>query len=583
MLFLFVTLFIMAKTTATKTASYSSSSTEKTTFDKFEFWGEKNNKKLFYVFLSVSLLFSIILFNARISEAHDDALYLEGGWRYVNEFPNYFYAQNAPLYVMFLGLMTKLFGFKLLLFKFTNVVFNFFAVFFFYKSFVKRIPFIVLVPVMLFVSCNHLIQYFASMTFTEAFYLFLQSLFFFFFFKVYDALQSEPNGLKHLKKWVLLGLFTFLIATCKSVAIVAVPVLILFFVIEKQWKNAGLALGSYLIFKIPYELLVKLIWGTQNQFAGQSKILLLKDPYDKALGNDDLAGFIGRFFDNCNLYLGKRFFELLGFRSENHLALQSAEAFEKLKGEYSSVAFLVVVICLFALFKVFQQKNKPLVFFGLFTGAQLLLSFIILQARWDQPRIVLICMPVMLILIYNLFYALVKKTGMGQLIYVVIVCVISGSILLASVKRGAANIPIVKKNFAGNIFYGYTPDWQNFLKCSKWCADSLSQNTLVASRKAPMSFVYANGKKFFPIYSVIKKDSLTQQSNPDSALAFFNEKGVTHIMLASLRINPNENTGQVINTLHNIAQPIKQKYPNKLRLIHTEGISEQTYLFEITK
>lgn len=583
MLFLFVTLFIMAKTTATKTASYSSSSTEKNTFDKFEQWGEKNNKKLFYVFLSVSLLFSIILFNARISEAHDDALYLEGGWRYVNEFPNYFYTQNAPLYVMFLGLMTKLFGFKLLLFKFTNVVFNFFAVFFFYKSFVKRIPFIVLVPVMLFVSCNHLIQYFASMTFTEAFYLFLQSLFFFFFFKLYDALQFEPNGLKHFKKWILLGLFTFLIATCKSVAIVAVPVLILFFVIEKQWKNAGLTLGSYLIFKIPYELLVKLIWGTQNQFAGQSKILLLKDPYDKALGNDDLAGFIGRFFDNCNLYLGKRFFELLGFRSENPLALQSAEAFEKLKGEYSSVAFLVVVICLFALFKVFQQKNKPLVFFGLFTGAQLLLSFIILQARWDQPRIVLICMPVMLILIYNLFYVLVKKTGMGQLIYVVIVCIISGSILLASVKRGAANIPIVKKNFAGNIFYGYTPDWQNFLKCSKWCADSLSQNTLVASRKAPMSFVYANGKKFFPIYSVIKKDSLTQQSNPDSALAFFNEKGVTHIMLASLRINPNENTGQVINTLHNIAQPIMQKYPNKLKLIHTEGISEQTYLFEITK
>jgi hypothetical protein len=39
----------------------------------------------------------------------------------------------------------------------------------------------------------------------------------------------------------------------------------------------------------------------------------------------------------------------------------------------------------------------------------------------------------------------------------------------------------------------------------------------------------------------------------------------------------------VINTLHNIAQPIMEKYPNKLKLIHTEGVSEQTYLFEITK
>lgn len=559
------------------------SSNEHGLLDKLEVWSEKNNKKLFYTFLISSLLFSVLLFNARISEAHDDALYLEGGWRYVKEFPTYFYTQNAPLYVMFLGLMTKLFGFKLLLFKIFNVLFNLFSVFFFYKAFVKRIPYSVLLPVMLFISCNHLIQYFASMTFTEAFYLFLQSLFFYFFFKLYDALQIEANGMKHLKKWMLLGLFTFLIATCKSVAIVAVPVLILFFVIEKQWKNVGLALGSYLIFKIPYELIVKLIWGTQNQFAGQSKILLLKDPYDKALGNDDLSGFIGRFFDNCNLYLGKRFFEILGFRSENAHIQQTEESFEKLKGQYSMFAFILAIIILIALYKIIKQKNKPLLFFGLFTGAQLLLSFIILQARWDQPRIVLICMPIMLILIFNLGYILLKKSSMSQLIYFGIIGVISISILLSSFKRASTNIPIVKKNLEGNIFYGYTPDWQNFLKCSRWCSDSLPENTLVASRKAPMSFVYANGKKFFPIYSVIKKDTLTQQSNPDSALVFFKEKEVTHILVGSLRINPLQNTGDVINTVHNIIQPIMTKYPNKLKLIHTEGVVEQSYVFEITK
>lgn len=154
---------------------------------------------------------------------------------------------------------------------------------------------------------------------------------------------------------------------------------------------------------------------------------------------------------------------------------------------------------------------------------------------------------------------------------------------MSSFKRGTKNLPIVKKNLAGDIFYGYTPDWQNFLKCSRWCADSLPQNTLVASRKAPMSFVYGNGKKFFPIYSVIKKDSLTNQSQPDSALAFFNREKVTHIMVASLRINPTQNTGQVINTIHNIVQPIMEKYPNKLKIIHTEGVSEQTYVLEIVK
>ena len=572
----------MAKSTTTKNTS-SHSSYKTSLFDKFEKWGEQNGAKTLYLFLAISLFFSFMLFNARISEAHDDALYLEGGWRYVHEFPNYFYTQNAPLYVLFLGLLTKLFGFKLLLFKLFNVVFSFFAVYFFYKSFYKRIPFIVLVPVMIFVSCNHLIQYYASMTFTEAFYLFLQALFFFWFFKLHDALQENPNGLKHWKKWIMLGFFAFLIATCKSVAIVGVPVLILFFVLEKQWKNAGLALGSYLIFKIPYELIVKLIWGTQNQFAGQSKILLLKDPYDRAQGNDDLAGFIGRFFDNCNLYLGKRFYELLGLREEYIKPIETQLEADKLNKEYKYLAFIVVAVLLVALFKVFSQKNKPLIFFSLYTGAQLLLSFIILQARWDQPRIVLICMPVMLILMYLLLYNSVKKSSMGQAIYFVIAVILSGSVLLSSFKRGVVNIPIVKKNLSGNIYYGYTPDWQNFLKCSEWCADSLPQNTLVASRKAPMSFVYGKGKKFFPIYSVITKDSLTQQSQPDSALAFFASKGVTHIMVGSLRINPKINSGQIINTVHNIVQPIMEKYPNKLKLVHTEGLSEETFVFEITK
>ncbi len=560
----------MAKTT-TKQVKELSSSKNNTLFDRFENWADLNNKKLFFGFLALSLLFSVLLFNARISEAHDDALYLEGGWRYVNEFPTYFYTQNAPLYVMFLGLMTKVFGFKLFLFKIMNVIFNFFSVYFFFKAFNKRIPFFVLVPVMIFVSCNHLIQYFASMTFTEAFYLFLQSLFFYFFFKLYDALQKDANGMKHLKQFLLVGLFAFLIATCKSAAIVAVPVFILFFLLEKQWKNAGIALGSYLVFKIPYEIIVKLIWSAPNQFAGQTKILLLKDPYDKAGGNDDFAGFIGRFMDNCNLYLSKRFFQLLGLRDEN-----STEV-------YGLLAFIVVAVTLLALYKVFKDQNKPLVFFGLFTGAQLLLSFVILQARWDQPRIVLICMPIMLILIYSLFYNTVKKSSMGQSIYLVVIVLLCGSTLLSSFKRASINLPIVKKNFAGNIFYGYTPDWQNFLKCSRWCADSLPVNTLVASRKAPMSFVYGNGKKFFPIYSVIKKDSLTQQSNPDSALAYFNENHVTHIMIGSLRINPLQNTGDVINTVHNIVQPIMVKYPEKLKLIHTEGLSEPTYIYEITK
>ncbi|MEI8137149.1 MAG: hypothetical protein WCH21_07490, partial [Bacteroidota bacterium] len=93
----------------------------KTTYEKFENWAAKNDTRIFYGLTILTLFLSFISFNARISEAHDDALYLEGGWRYVNEFPTYFYTQNAPLYPLFLGLLVKVFGFKLVLFKLFSV------------------------------------------------------------------------------------------------------------------------------------------------------------------------------------------------------------------------------------------------------------------------------------------------------------------------------------------------------------------------------------------------------------------------------------------------------------------------------
>jgi hypothetical protein len=542
---------------------------------KFENWFKKNDKKIFYFLAGLCLLLSFISFNARISEAHDDALYLEGGSRYVNEFPDYFYTQNAPLYPMFLGLLIKLMGFKLIIFKLFSVAFNFFGFVFFYKALRNRIPAIVFVPVAIFHATNHLIIYYASMTFTEAFYFFLQGLFFLYAVKIIDAVTKDGVQLKpQLKTWLMLGLSMFLISTAKSSAVVVVPAILLFFALYKNWKAVGVSLVSYLVFKIPYELIVKMVWNAQNQFKGQSKILLQKDPYNAALGNEDTAGFIQRFFDNCDLYIGKRFYQLLGWRHEFKVMETP---------EYGPVAFLTIVLALIGFWFIIRHKNKHIILFTLFTGAQAMLSFIILQARWDQPRIILVCMPIMLILIFYTFYHVTNRPGIGAVAYVIIAIAVVGSVFISSTKRGLKNLPIVQKNLKGDKYFGYTPDWQNFLKCSEWCADSLPKESFVASRKAPMSFVYGKGKKFFPIYSVIKKDPETEQSNPDSALAFFQKNKVTHVMLPSLRIDPTNPAAGVINTIHNIIGPIanSEKHQHHLRLVHVEGTAEQTYLYEI--
>jgi len=553
-----------------KKAQPSIANASATPFIKFENWARKNEQKVFYALLSLCVFLSLISFNARISEAHDDALYLEGGWRFVNEFPNYFYTQNAPLYPLFLGLLIKLLGFKLILFKLISVVLNALGFVLFFKAFKGRLPYMIFLPVAFFHASNYLIMYYASMTFTEAFYFFLQGLFFFTAAKVIDLLEKSAPELKsQYKLWLLFGLSLFLISTAKSSAIVVIPAVVLYFIIQKNWKALGYSLGAYLVFKLLYELIVRSIWKAQNQFAGQSKILLQKDPYDISKGNEDAAGFITRFVENTNLSLSKRFYQILGWRDENSVEV------------YGLISLVTLGLMLFGFWKLYKKGNKLLVLATFFSGAQLVLSYLILQTRWDQPRITLVLMPVLLMLILYAFYAFTNNKGIGPTIYLVVVVMMCGSVLLSSLKRGTKNIPIVKKNLQGDKYYGYTPDWQNFLKCSEWCADSLGAESLVASRKAPMSFVYGKGKKFFPIYSVIKKDSATNQSNPDSALAFFKEKKVTHIMLGTLRLDPNNPGNGFINTVHNIAAPIAEKYPQKLKLVHIEGQFEEAAVYEI--
>jgi hypothetical protein len=541
---------------------------QKTTFDNFENWAERNNQKILYSFLSLSLLFSVLLFNAKFSEANDDSGYVEAAWKYVNEFPNYYFTFNAPLYPMFLAIVYKIFGFNILLFKLLNIPLYLLSVFLFWKSLYKKIHPIVLLPVMFFISINYLMMYFTSMTFTEAFYLFFQSLLFYTVAKFLEFSNQKPIK-EQIKFLAVLGLLMLLISISKNIAIVVVPSFVLFYALQKNWKNAGIIIVTYGVFRVLYEVIVKLVWGGVNQFSGQGSMLLLKDPYDRSLGNDDFSGFIGRFFENCNLYLSRRFFQILGFRDEN-----SPEV-------YGVLAFLVFTAIMIGAY-ILWKKGSPLIqFVTIYTLGIMCGSFIALQARWDQPRIILVCMPILLIIIFHLYYYFVKNSGMGQLLYIAVIGIICMSTLMSSVKRASGNVKIVKKNLSGDIYEGYTTDWKNFLKCSRWCYDSLPQNSLVASRKAPMSFIYAKGKKFFPVYMVIKKDSLSGQSNPDSALAFLKEKKVSHIMLASLRTNPKQNNGQIITTMHYITEPIMKKYPNALKLVHIEGTSEQAYLFQI--
>ncbi len=560
----------MAKNTIQNTQS-TSISNQKTLFEKLNGNLEKNSNFYFYIILVLGTLLAFLSFNARISEAHDDSLYIEAGYRYVHEFPNYFYTSNAPMYSMFLAVLTLLFGTNLIYFKLFSILFYVIGAVLYYKALDKKIPEILKFFVFSFICLNYMIIYFASQTFSESFYMMIQAAFFYFFSKYNFSEKPLTTDLKiDLKKWLTLGFLMMLLTLAKNILVFGVVAIVLFFVLKKEWKKAIFSIAAFGVFKIIYEIIKNCIWGKSAiQYQSQMGILLNKDPYDASLGQEDIAGFFGRFFDNIGLYLGKRFYQIIGFMSEDTTQV------------FSLLSLLVLSLTFYGLYIAVKNKNDIVTFFCLFAGVICFGTFFVLQARWDQPRLLMVHMPALLLCMAYGLYQLFKKDTFNQTIFVGFVSVIGCSLLISSFTRASKNIPIVTKNLKGDIYFGYTPDWKNYLQMSAYCNDSLPKTALVAARKAPMSFVYGKGKHFFPIYSVIKKDSLTNQSNPDSALAFFRKEKVTHLLIASLRINPKQNTGEFINTLHNIAAPIAQKYPQKLKLVKEIGASEPAYLYEI--
>lgn len=559
----------MTKTKSQKVEKKASNPSASGLFENIENFLNKNYKGIFIFSLSLTAFFSFILFNARISEGGDDSNYIYGGYKYATDFKNYSFTFQAPLYPFFLSLFIKAFGLKLLMLKMISLVSNFFGMFFLFKAFKNRIPALVLVPTILMLAINTQMHYYASQTYTEAFYFLIFSLFFYLCFNGLTKIESEDLK-SNLKYLALIGFLTFVITETKNISIAAVPSILLFLLIIKKWKEALTFAGIFAVLKLGFTQFRKLL-GTQNdQYTGQSNILWLKDPYAPAKGTEDLSGFITRFIENIDLYLSKNMLKILGFVDEYY------------PNNHTLMSWFLVAVFVGALFLAFRNKQHYLLLSGLVVMSMAAASFIVLQTRWDQPRLIMIYMPVLLILFFYLLHELLKnKSFVLQSLYFYIFIFLFGGGILNSLNQSKDNLTAVRKNLSGDLYYGYTPDWINFLKMSEWCGKNLPAESLVASRKHSMSFVYANGKEFFPVYQVQFTDSTTNMSNPDSALAYFQKNKVTHLILANLRRNPKVNDGYIINTIHRMVYPIAQKYPDKVKVLHTIGNSEQAQLVEL--
>jgi hypothetical protein len=537
------------------------SSSSRSLFEKLDDWFEQHDKKMFYLVLFFSTLVSFLLFDSKVSAGGDDSSYIERAWSFIYEHKYPFF--QGPAYPVSLALFVKIFGLNVIALKFFSVLCQFGFVFFTYKAFVKRIPYTVLYALLFFIAFNNYIQYYSSQTFTETFFLFLQSIAIYLTFKMIDTMDVNEGWIEGLKKnylkWLLFGFMFLLLSLAKSVAFASILGVLAYFIINKNYKQAVYAIIAFLLVRAVYQLISTSLYGANT--SDQMELLLRKDLYKPEGGHEDFSGMIDRFFNNFNTYMSLHIYRIMNIRKTDTLEIIPA---------LSYITAIILGICTFLSYK----RNKYIFFSGIYFILLCIGIFFGVQATNMQDRLIIIVMPLIFMVLFYGAYELTKKSSGAQyavvLFSTIMLFVTVGKTLVLAKENSVA----LKKNLSGDIYYGYTPDWENFLKMSKYCADSLPHDAQVLSRKPNMSFIYSNGKKFVPQY-------IAPTTDADSVLMGWKKLNVTYVLLAKLRKDPKKNNGEVINTIHRMLGPVYQKYPQKVKLVKTIGTVESCELYQL--
>jgi hypothetical protein len=71
--------------------------------------------------------------------------------------------------------------------------------------------------------------------------------------------------------------------------------------------------------------------------------------------------------------------------------------------------------------------------------------------------------------------------------------------------------------------------------------------------------------------------------DPDEMINYLIENDIRYLMLPQLRVDPNRNSGLFIRNIHLFVWFISYKYPDRFRLIHTEGKDEPCEIVEFLR
>ena len=450
---------------------------------------ERHEKKMFYIIMAAGTLMSILLFDVKVSLSGDDCDYIVAAGDFWKHFT--YPGHHGPLYPIVLSPFVGLFGIKLLMLKLLSTIFLVASLCFLYKGFQRIVPAIVYIPALFLVSINPYVFFFASYTYSEPLYMCLQALFFYLFSNYFWRNDTGDALRNNWGKYVAIAFVILGMGLTRTIGFSTISIVILYFTMERRWQALFYTTGIFFILVGVFYVSKPIIWP--DAASVQSfETLFAKNPYNPEQGAEDIFGLINRVTINSHIYLSGFLYKYLGFRSSSDLPLVEIPIL-------SLLTYLLFFICLTVVFR----KNKFLTFIGLYAGTMVLANFVLLHKLWAQDRFIMVYYPFVLLFLFGGFYYLFTNDRFKKIAFVypiIIGAVFIGTGIHAK-KRVGRNIPILQQNLLGNDLYGLTPDWENFIKMSRWVNEKFDKETVIVSRKPSISLVYT-GREFFGIFSV---------------------------------------------------------------------------------
>ncbi|MBQ4280310.1 MAG: glycosyltransferase family 39 protein [Rikenellaceae bacterium] len=602
--------------------------------------------------LGLTVLLSLLLFDAKVNIGGDDSAYLMRAYRLIHSgvYPSY----QGPLYPMVLALVMLVTGFKVWVFKLLSVAFTAGGYWVLYRAFRGRVAGVVLYPALILTALCPAMAYYASQTYSEPFFMLLQASLLLCLVRWFADPIREDSLRQDFRKYLMLGLLLFLMGITRTAGYFAIPAVVLFFLCYGKWRPAVYTLLSFGLFNGLFSLVKSAVWDVSGpQFADQLKQLTAVDPYNQALGAETFGGYMKRLLVNAEQYLSGHTCVFLGW-SGNVQPTGSV-----------LMTFVVCALGVAALVLAYR-RNRALFAAAVYTVVVGGCTFLSLQTSWNQDRLILALWPLLLIVVLGgvwMLFTEVRRMQAWWWLFPVLVGVMGFTTFRSAAVRVSDHAEYLGHLFDGEPLYGFTPDWEHYMQAAEWAGQNIPAEENIACRKPEIAFVYG-GREFFGIYSVpqqpldellaraadgyrlvgidvqragtpaiadfyrnhlddivsfvevyndqggrqfvvfrlpggeavpvgmesdmvayldgVRSTHTVSAADPDVLLQRLAKAGVRYVMLASLRVDPSRNTGQIITTVQRYLFYLSVKYPAILgETLYTAGTSEPTAIVRL--